>query len=203
MSFALNRTLKTELYRKAVHLSSLWMPALIITLPRNINIVLFFALLTLNILAERAAYCKSSGFGCLFRRMFIKTLRNREISRTNFVPSGSVYILAAALITCTCYTGKAAATAMAVMLIADTCAALAGRFLGKIKFYNGKSLEGVSAFILSALLTIVYFFPHISPAAAVATACLACAAEFFEKEIKIDDNLGIPLIAGFILNLIA
>ena len=32
---------------------------------------------------------------------------------------------------------------------------------------------------------------------------LATAAEFFERELQIDDNFAIPVITGFILNLIS
>lgn len=201
--FAANsKSLKTELYRKAVHLSSLWMPMLIMLCPRNFCIILFSCLLGLNIIVEYAAYQKTALIGTLFRRMFIKTLRNREISRSSFTPSGSVYILAAALTVSVCFSAQAAATAMCIVLIADSNAALIGKFFGTRRFSNGKSIEGTMAFFISAVLVCLCFFPAGSLFIIYLAAVLATAAEFFEKRLGIDDNLSIPLVSGFILNLI-
>lgn len=198
-----SKSLKTELYRKAVHLSSLWMPLFILLAPRNWSIILFAGLLVIDLLVEYAAYQKKSFIGTLFRRMFIKTLRNREVSCSRFTPSGSVYILAAALTVSVCFAPYAAAAAMSVVLISDTSAALCGKFWGRYRFYNGKSAEGTSAFFISAVLVIAFYFPGVSLAIICAAALLATATEFFEKEISIDDNYAIPLVVGFVLNLIA
>ena len=201
--FALkSKSVKTELYRKAIHLSSLWMPMVIMLCPRNFCIVLFAVLTALNIIVEYAAFQKTTFFGTLFRKMFIKTLRNKEINHTTFVPSGSIYILAAALLVSVCFLPKAAAAAMCIVLIAYSCAALIGKFFGTFRFSNGKSVEGTTAFLVSAILICRFFFPAISPAALCLTAFLATAAEFFENKTGIDDNLSVPLISGFILNLV-
>ena len=86
MSVVLSKSLKTELYRKAVHLSSLWMSLFIFLADRNVSIVTFSLLLALNLIVEYAAYRKTAVVGDLFRRMFIRTLRNREVCRERFVP---------------------------------------------------------------------------------------------------------------------
>lgn len=203
MSVALSKSLKTELYRKSVHLSSLWMPMFILFMERNWSIILFSALLALNLFIEYAAFQKTTLLGTLFRKMFIKTLRGKEINCSKFVPSGSVYVLASALIVSVCFSSQAAAAAMSIMLIADSNAAVFGKIFGTLRFYNGKSAEGTLALFISAFLTTTFFFPEISPIMTSLTALTATAAEFFEKEIKIDDNFTIPLISGFILNLIS
>lgn len=54
-----SKAIKTELYRKAVHLSSLWMPLFIFTAPRNWSILLFspclppICLLSMRLINER------------------------------------------------------------------------------------------------------------------------------------------------------
>ena len=199
MSVVLSKSLKTELYRKAVHLSSLWMSLFILWADRNVSIVTFSLLLALNLIVEYAAYRKTAVVGDLF----IRTLRNREVCRERFVPSGSVYILAAALIVSVCFTSKAAAAAMSVVLVADTCAALVGKVWGTYRFSSGKSIEGAAAFFSSAVWVIVLFFPTVSPLIVFTAALLAAAAEFFEKETGIDDNFAVPLVSGFVLNLIS
>lgn len=198
-----SKSLKTELYRKGIHLSSLWMPLFIMTTERNFCIVLFSVLLVLDLAAEYAAYCKLGGVGAVFRKMFIRTLRNREVSHSSFVPSGAVYILAAALMVSVCFSQKAAVAAMCIVLIADSNAALFGKFLGTYRFYNGKSVEGTLAFFISAVLVILFFYSGISPFAVCLTAGAATAMEFFERETGIDDNFAVPLISGFVLNLIS
>lgn len=197
-----SRSLKTELYRKAVHLSSLWMPVLMMCCSRNFCILLFAALLGLDLAVEYSAYRKISGVGSLFRRMFIKTLRNKEISQSSFTPSGSVYILAAALFVSVCFSAKAAAAAMCVVLISDTLAALIGKFFGTFRFSNGKSFEGTLIFFISAVLIGASFFPGVSPFIIYPAAFLGTLAEFFENKIGVDDNLSVPLVCGFVFNLI-
>ncbi len=203
MSVTLSKSLKTELYRKAVHLSSLWMPLAVLVLNRNTNIILFACLLGINLIVERVAYLKSPFVGALFRRMFIKTLRHKEVCQKDFVPSGSVYIFAAALVVSVCYASEAAAAAMSIMLISDSCAAVFGKFCGVHRFENGKSAEGTLAFFISAFLVTAFFFPALSLALLSLTSALAAAVEFFERELQIDDNFTIPVITGFILNLIS
>lgn len=203
MFATLPKSYKTELYRKAIHLSSLWIPFFIFHTDRNWSIFLFSVLLTINLILEYAACNKTAFIGSLFRKIFIKTLRNCEVSCNRFVPSGSVYILAAALITSVCYTPRAAAAAMSIVLISDSCAALFGKFFGTHRFYNGKSAEGSLAFLISAILIVSFLFPEASSLIIYGTAAVATGVEFFEKEIGIDDNLAIPVASGFILNLIS
>ena len=92
---------------------------------------------------------------------------------------------------------------MSIMLVSDSCAAIIGKFWGSKRFDNGKSVEGTLAFFISAVCVVYFFFPAISPAIIAVTALSASLAEFFEKDLRIDDNFSIPLIAGFILNLIS
>ncbi len=202
MSISLSKSLKTEIYRKAVHLSSLWMPIFILRAGQRAGMVLFAGLLVIDLLFEYAAYRRIPLVGSFFRKLFLKTLRGKEICRTAFVPSGSVYVLAAALFVSVCYTPRAAAAAMSVMLIADSGAALVGKLFGTFRFYNEKSAEGTLTFFVCAVCVMNLFFPDGFLVLIYMTAILAAAAEFFEKEIGIDDNLSIPLICGFVLNLI-
>lgn len=196
-----SKSLKTEVYRKAIHISSLWMPLWILVMSQKQSIVLFGCLFSGNLLLEYASYQNIAGIGVLFRKIFIKTLRKKEINPAHFVPTGSVYLLAGALAVSVCFTAKVAATAMCVVLISDSCAALIGKLFGTFKFYNGKSFEGTFSFILSAYIVIFCFFPTLSPIVICFISLVAAATEFFEEEIGIDDNFLIPLVTGLLLNL--
>lgn len=56
--------------------------------------------------------------------------------------------------------------------------------------------------MLSKKANVNTYFPMVSPFIIYVTALLATVVEFFESKIGVDDNLSIPLISGFILNLI-
>lgn len=202
MIITCSKILHTEIYRKAIHLSSLWMPLFLLLADRNISIIVFLALLFCNLATEYSAYKyrRSSFIGRSFRKMFFKTLRPREVIENKFTPSGAVYVLLAALSCAVCFSKEAGAMALTVMLIADTMAALVGRFCGIFRFHNGKSLEGTSAFFISAML-ILLSFAHQCPLPVIfSTAIVATFVEFFEDKLKLDDNLSIPLAVGFMLN---
>lgn len=203
MTVLISKSLKTELYRKAIHLSSLWMPLFIYRADKSWSMILFAVLALGNLFFEYAAYARVSYIGGWFRRMFIKTLRHKEICQKKFVPSGSFYILTAALICSVCFSKPVGATAMTIMLISDSCAALCGKFYGRIRFKNGKSAEGTLAFAASVILVIFMLnkILTVSSTAAAVVVITATAVEFFEKKIKVDDNLTIPLVSGLIFNL--
>ena len=92
--------------------------------------------------------------------------------------------------------------AMSIMLISDTMAALVGKAIGKHKIYQDKSFEGTAAFFFSALIIMIALTPIHPFTTKCVMACIAATlAELFESSIKIDDNLSIPLIIGFVLTL--
>lgn len=199
MPLALNKSLKTEIYRKALHLSSLWIPAFIWVADKSLSTAVFGILFLGNLLIEYAAYKKYKTIRELFRRLFIKTLRHKEVTNAAFTPSGSLYIFAAAF-TCTAlFTKSAAVAGLSVMLISDSAAAIYGKIFGKTRFQNGKSLEGSLAFFLSALIVLRFVCPAISPTMRIFVAILAAMVEFFENKLNIDDNFAIPVITGLVL----
>lgn len=197
----LTKSLKTELYRKAVHLSSLWIPFFIWQAERWVSIFFFLWLFIGNLVLEYGAYKKVPVIGSAFRRMFFKTLRHKEVVNGRFIPSGSVYVLLSALVCSFCFSRETATAAMAVMLVSDACAALVGKFWGRIRYGNGKSLEGTTAFAVSAFLLLSFLLPEYSGLVIMIAAMAATAAEFFEEKIMLDDNFSIPLVSGMILNL--
>lgn len=201
MNVTISKSLQTELYRKAVHLSSLWMLLFILMVNRNISILLFLSLFLVNLAVEYAAYRKVPVVGGWFRRLFFKTLRRKEVVVHQFTPSGSIYVLLAALILSVCFVPAAAAAALAVMLVSDTAAALVGKIFGTIRFANGKSIEGTVAFFITACLILSACVLKCPWSVLIIIALLATLAEFFENELQVDDNLSIPLVVGFSLNL--
>lgn len=196
----LDKSFKKEVYRKSIHLSSLWIPALIYFAHPGFSVTLFSLLFCGDAILEYANYKKYPWARQTFGKLFFKTLRDKECNRRFFQVSGSLYVLLAA-IACTIFFSKPIAViALTVMLISDTTAALVGKAFGTRKLYKNKSLEGTCAFFLSALVINMLYEPIFHFTYAGVLACMmATLAEMFEDKIELDDNLSIPLVVGTVL----
>jgi len=91
-----------------------------------------------------------------------------------------------------------------VLIFGDAFAALIGMRFGKHKFKNGKSIEGTLAFIGVSYLFLAGFAIVLKPDLSFVIASLlsipaAAVSEIFSKQIKIDDNLLIPIIFGVLM----
>lgn len=198
-----NKSFKKELYRKSIHLSSLWIPALIYFVHPGLSIIIFSILFVGDALLEYGNYKKWRWARRTFGVLFFKTLRNKEMKRSRFQVSGSLYVLLAAIACTFLFSKPIAVVSLTVMLISDSCAALFGKAYGTRKLRTTKSLEGTAAFFMSALLIMVIYNP-IFPVtyASIIAALAATFAEMYEDKIEIDDNLSIPLFVGIILSLL-
>ena len=198
-----SKNMKNEIYRKAIHISSLWMPLFIYLAPQEWTLFLFGGGFILNTMIEYANYRRYKWASKSFGRLFFRTLRAKETVRDKFRPTGSMYVLAAAFLCSLLFSKPIAAISLTVMLTADAAAALIGKFYGKRKIYKKKTLEGTTAFFACALLINMLFNPLSTFTYAGVLACLAATfSELFEDKIKIDDNLSVPLLSGLILTIL-
>lgn len=200
---------KDELRRKLVHLSSFWMPISMVLL-RSFRwyLAVFFGLLALGSVLVEHAFARGNRSVRKLYNIFFHNMLRKEPKPTDWVISGGPPVLAASCAVLVLFPPELAAACMALMLGGDTAAALIGRRFGRIRFANGKSLEGTIAFIVFGALAFGVFFSfgqancwHV-----VAASCLAAVvgslAELFEKVIHIDDNFGIPIFAGWAVQLL-
>ena len=196
----INKSIKTELSRKAIHLSSLWMPMLIFLADKKTALAVFAALLAIDLAVEYFSYKKVRWVRNSFERLFVRTLRGKEIKKDRFCPSGASYVLAAAVLCVLCFPKEAAVVAMTVMLVSDSCAAVFGKIWGTRRLRNRKSLEGTAAFFLSSIYVMLVLNPLFPVSyASVLASTGATICELFEDRLKLDDNLLIPLSVGVIL----
>lgn len=197
---------RQEVYRKLIHFSSLWMPLLIYMTPKMFSSAVFLILLLGNVMIEYATYRHWPYVTALYNRFFGKMMREKERIQGKFRISGSPYVLAGAFLSAFLFHREIAVIAMTSMLLADPAAALVGRRFGRIHFKNGKSYEGTAAFFLTAYIVHLFFgiVFHL-PGGFFAVALISCTAaamvELYEKTLKIDDNLSIPICIGLILSL--
>lgn len=197
---ASSKSLKNEVYRKLLHLSSLWMPLLIYLAPREVAAAVFVLLLAVDVAIEYLNYKRVGFVRKIFERIFIRILRREEVGKNRFCPSGSVYLLAAAALVTLLFSKEAAVIGMTVVLVSDACAAVFGKMFGTVKIHGSKSLEGTATFFLSALgIMAAYHFIFPLTYAAVAACIAATLCELYEDVVGVDDNFSIPLVAGAFL----
>lgn len=182
----LAKNLKKELYRKSIHLSSLWIPLFIYFVHPGVSIVFFSLLFVGNVLIEYGNYKKYPWARRTFGSLFFRMLRNKETTHGKFQVSGSLYVLLAAIACTALFPQPVAVISLSVMLISDTSAALFGKAYGTRKLYKNKSLEGTVAFFLSALIVNMLCEPiyHFTYAGVIACAA-ASFAEMFEDKLEV------------------
>ena len=150
-----NKSFKKELYRKLIHLSSLWIPALIYFVKPEISISIFSIIFVGDVILEYGNYKKWHWARRTFGLLFYRALRNKELKRSHLQLSGGAYVMLAAIACTLLFPSNIAVVAMSVMLISDTCAALFGKAYGMRRLYKNKSLEGTAAFFISALIIMM------------------------------------------------
>ena len=83
--------------------------------------------------------------------------------------------------------------------ISDAFGALVGRTWGRHFYMEGRSIEGSLAFVVSGLL-IVLLVPDVDLRIGIPGLLVACLMEIFVDGKN--DNLAIPLISGFCMQLL-
>ena len=136
----------------------------------------------------------------VFYSAFGWLLRTHEHGGESKRLNGATHVLISATLCVLVFPKLITITAFAVLIISDSAAALVGRRFGKKKFFN-KSVEGSTAFFLSALIVIAAT-PKISAGAgeyfiAIVAAAIGTVVEALS--IGIDDNLSIPLSIGTVM----
>lgn len=199
----IDKSIKKEFYRKLIHLSSLWIPALIYFTHEGTAIVLLSFIFLGDAILEYGNYKKWPWARKSFGVIFFKTLRKKEMNRNIFQISGSMYVLFSAIVCTMFFSKEIAVVSLTIMLVSDTFAALFGKAYGTRHLRNNKTLEGTTALFVSALAIMVLFNPILPVTYASILACTAATlAELYEDKIEIDDNLAIPLFVGLILSIL-
>ena len=110
----ISKTIKKELYRKALHLSSLWIPLFIYLAHPGVSIIFFSTLFIGNAIIEYGNYKKYPWARKTFGNIFFRILRNKETTHGRFQISGSLYVILAA-IGCTLMFSKSVAPSSGVV----------------------------------------------------------------------------------------
>ena len=186
--------LNKEIYRKYLHIFysstialSLWHFGKDAVLPWFITISIILPLLDygrhhIDVLSHIYSY---------FFSIFTRPIEYRILT-------GASWMVIGATLTILMFNEKAAIIGIMVLGISDSIAAIIGIKFGKTQLFN-KSLEGSAVFFLSASCIVFV----LSPATFIINLCSVFAATLIElfSTARFNDNLFIPVITAFILNL--
>jgi len=179
-------SLKKELQRKAVHVTSIFIVIAYYFLPQNIILLLMtlFLILFLEIEFVRLDLrIKLPFFHKLYRQKEKDTL------------SGNVFFLIGAIIAISVFSREIASAAILLTTIGDASAAIFGKMFGRtwLPWRKDKAIEGCLAEFLVDV-AICYIFLDLW----IIILVMAGTATIVETAVKkIDDNLLIPLFSGF------
>ena len=187
-------TLNREVQRKLIHIFFSVIPiGYWLGWDRNIilGLCLFLAVgfLVADILRIKFALARR-----YFVFIFSKLLREDELEKDL---TGATYLFWGMSATVFLFFKEAAVPALLFVTFADPVAAIVGKRFGKHRVFN-KTVEGFEGFFLTAVLIVVAFSPFGFWGFVIAL--LAALLELFP--LKLNDNLIIPIVSGFLFNLI-
>jgi len=191
-----DQTVRSELLRKGIHLSSVVIPVLYFLTPRD-TALLISALLTVLALGIDLGRYYYPPFATRFNVVFGKLLRRHESDPGSKRLNGGTYVLVAATVSILIFPKLIAIIAFIVLIVSDLSAALVGRVFGRRPFL-GKSLEGSLAFFLSGLVVMAATpkFEYLPGEYAIGVAALLVGTLVEALPVEIDDNLSVPLSVG-------
>ncbi len=180
-----------ESLRKATHLIALVIPV-VYSLTGKTIVLPALALLAFLFILFETARLRGWSLWKLVESVWGPLLRPNEIGKY----SGASYILVGAILTIIAYDKAIAVCALTFIIIGDTAAAMVGRKWGHHRFKN-KSYEGSAAFFFSSLIPVFVLSHSIPLWVGITGATVATVIEALSG--KIDDNLTVPLGAGFVM----
>jgi glycerol-3-phosphate acyltransferase PlsY len=180
-----------ESTRKLIHLLGGLIPLIYLLLDlTKLQALLILGCLSLPFIAADLLRLRWPALNRWFLSLFQGAMRPGEEGR----PTGSTYYLVACWFTILLFERTVAAAALLILACADTAASVVGQAMGGVRLTAGKTLSGTGAFVATAFLVTLPFFPATtSLAGAIITAVTECLP------LPLDDNITIPLAAGISL----
>ncbi|HID38421.1 MAG TPA: hypothetical protein EYP36_02770 [Calditrichaeota bacterium] len=180
-----------ELKRKSIHLATSAIPvAYYFWLTREqilfLSVFLTIGFFTADILRMKFALAEK-----YFIRIFSPLLRKSEVRRRF---TGASFLFLGITITVAAFTREIAIPAILLVTIADSMAALVGKWYGRHKLFN-KTVEGTLSFTAISFLLVAYFWGWslLVLLIAIPIALVELLGE------KVNDNLTIPVISALLM----
>jgi dolichol kinase len=185
---------RSELIRKAIHLSSLSIPVIYYHITKELALQILVPLTVAFIVVDLARYYHQP-IADWFYRWFGWLLRRHEQDEQRKRLNGATNVLIAATLCVLVFPKILVVTALGILIFSDSTSALIGRRFGKHRFL-GKSLEGTFAFFVTAVL-VVLVTPKVAGLTTEYLIGIVAAAVGTLTEaapLHIDDNLSVPIV---------
>ncbi len=192
---------KQEILRKGIHLLSLSIPISYIFFSRETELAILIPMAAVAVLIDVLSK-KNFILHDFVYKYFGNMFRQHEL-RGGVVLNGASWVLISAVVCVLIFPKIIMVTGFTILIISDIMAALIGRKYGRRPIFD-KSLEGLMAFIISAIaIVIIYGVTFDAPAvyfyAGIAGAVAGGFGEVSSSVLKMDDNLSIPLSVGIVM----
>jgi acyl phosphate:glycerol-3-phosphate acyltransferase len=189
------KKLTTELYRKAIHISSIVIPLAYRYLINENRTVAFYILFpaALIFIGLEIMRLEHRTFKRIIYRAVGILFRRHEFN--DF--SGACYVFVSAVFCIVFFDPDVAFVALSSLAIGDTFAALAGMRWGRRKVIGiGKSVEGsLACFIVTFGFSLFFVHPAVAFVGALATTIAEAA------NLPVDDNIKIPIFSGIVMTI--
>ena len=184
--------IKNEILRKLIHISSIWIIFLYCYV-NKIEMLLILGAVAFIYIGSDLLRIKSK----IFKKIFMPfnfIMRDFEIRQKKL--TGASYFLLSSFMVTLLFTKIIALLAIAVLITADSAAAIFGRIYGKKNFFC-KSLEGSAAFFITGTFAgfFIIYYLNAEPSyylMHIIAMIVATIAEALSPKIKIDDNFSVP-----------
>jgi len=139
----------------------------------------------------------------LWDYFFGDIMRKHEKKKKKFRLNGASWLTISASLTILIFPKIIAVVALTILIISDISSALIGKKLGRTPFFK-KSLEGSTAFFVSASLVVLTYYFIYSPGIAflyigIVASLVSAFFEAISKNVKIDDNLLAPISFSIVM----
>jgi dolichol kinase len=194
-------SMKNEVIRKSIHLSSIGIPLIYGLAGRDVLLWLLVPATIISVVVEFIRM-RVPTVEAKLRRVFGTIMRQHELAEAHAKISGATWVLLSATFCVIVFPQLIAMAGFTILIVSDTAAALFGRKFGRHRFLE-KSVEGSSAFYVTAMMVVgalmlIYDVPMVFLTTGAAAAFAATAAEAFSYGANIDDNLTIPTSYGLV-----
>lgn len=180
--------------RKLLHLLTALFPIVYLYIDRKEMLIALASLTCLSFLAD-ILRLEIKPLGAIFYRFFEKLLWEKE---KRIFTGASIYLLSASL-SVFLFSKPIALAALLFLSVGDTTAYFVGTRYGRILISGEKTLEGSLACLILCLI-ISFFIPDLPFLVLLCGAFAASIVELFP--FGVDDNLVLPLMSGFIMEVI-
>lgn len=186
----------TELLRKLIHLSSLWVLAVYLIFGKDITLLLIAPIAAMAFFLDMSRRYNNH-LHRFFNWLFSSIMRPDELARKTL--AGSTYFMIAANIAVLVFNKDIAILSLLALIFGDSAASLIGKKFGKHKI-GSKSIEGSCAFLVSSIIACIVaikfgFVAQHALFSAMIGCFVATLVELYSKILKIDDNL--LIVIGF------